>query len=151
MIKELLEDVKQKLDESDKLEYVSKAGGVLTLASLAQFPHQQQTPLIVLIDSGIVTPRHFSSRTVWLEHNLQLHVVQRLFQREEIIKGDPFFRGVEEIAQDVRRLLDMDRFNGKYARAYFIRDAQPAPIDETANQHLQEKTLTFQYVRIESG
>ena len=80
--------------------------------------------------------------------NLNVHCVNRFFDREKIISGDPFFRGVEEIAADVRCVLDYERFNGKYARAFLTSEDTPRPV--TDHPHLQEKALTFQYVRIES-
>lgn len=148
-MRELLQDVKERMDTSDSLGYINEAGGVLRLPSLEQFPQQQKTPCIVLIDAGTSPVLHLSSGVVWREILLTMHFVQRLFRRQEIITGSPFYRGVEEMAKDGRKLLDKFRFNGKYARAFLIREEIPAPLDPEKHQHLQEKALTFRYVRIE--
>ena len=147
---ELIRDTEEKLSKADSLKYIMDGGGIIKLPNLEQFPDQNKTPMLVIIDSGVAVIRHLSSNTIWRELNLKVHAIQRIFKRGDPLLGTPFARGIEEIVKDVFKVLDGDRFNGKYVQAQLTAEEDPGPVDDTKNMHLQEKALTFRYVRIES-
>jgi hypothetical protein len=148
-MKQLIRDVMELLKSDGRLTYIQNGGGIFAISRLDEFPHQVKTPSVVLIDQGTADVRHLSSHVVWLGFRLRLYCVQRLFDRKEAISGSPFVKNVEDVATDVRHVLDMNRMNGKYAKAFFITGDETAPLDRN-NMHLQQKGLTFEYVRIES-
>ncbi len=80
--------------------------------------------------------------------NIEVLVVQRIFDRQKIVKSSFTDKGLEEIAKDVRRALDMFRFGGKYARNFLVSEGETEPITD-GNMHLQGKPLIFEVARIE--
>ena len=146
---ELLRDVRRKLEKADSLKYIFDRGGLITLPNLEQIPDQQNTPFLILIDTGTPLIRHLSSNTIWREFALKIHSVQRIFKRGDPVLGTPFARGLEEISRDIWNVLHNDRFGGKYAHAQLVGEDEPSPVDETKNMHLQEKAITVRYVRNE--
>lgn len=147
-MKEVMEDFTKRINEFGPLGYIQKAGGVLSLRSRDEIPLQQKTPFIVLIDRGTPEVLHWSSARRWMAFSLEVLICQRIFERQDIIKSNPFDKGIEEIAKDVRRALDMFRFGAKYARNFLTSEEPPELITE-GNMHLQGKPLIFEVVRIE--
>ncbi len=147
-MKELLEDVQKVLKGDPRLDYIHRAGGVITAQNMDQFPLQQKTPCIVLTEEGAGGILHWSSRRRWIPFRLQVHVVQRIFNREGILVGNPRDRSVNEMAKDIRFVLDMDRIGGRYARFLLISEDKANQF-EFGNMFLLEKPLTFDVVRIE--
>jgi hypothetical protein len=149
-MEDLLRDVERRMAGDSRLDYIQQAGGIIVIPELVQFPDQTNAPAIVLIDNGASPVTHGSSRTRRRNLLLQIHAIQRVFIRGVPIKGNQNKRGVEEISKDIVSVLDMHRFNGKYNLAYLISEEIPTPFN-TKNMHLQEKALTFRYVRLESS
>ena len=149
MANEILKDVRGLLNAAPSLSYIHSAGGVRILSELDNIDHQIKTPFIILEDSADQEVQHLSSRVIWRAINVKVRCIQRLFEKSEILIGSNFNRGVDEISDDVKSVLDMDRMNGKYARAYWQGTEQAGNIGD-GNIHLIEKTLNFSYVRIET-
>jgi hypothetical protein len=147
-VKELLDDVTKALLEDPRLEYVRKGGGVFALRDLAEFPYQVKTPCIVLVGLGAAGVLHWSSARRWMPFSLELHVVHRHFQKIEAVVGSEFDEGVEQMAKDVRHVLDMNRMGGKYVRMFLTSEGATALIS-AGNIFLLEKALTFEVVRLE--
>ena len=147
-MKQVFDDYEAALLGDPRLAYIKKGGGVFSLKDMESYPQQQKTPCIVLTDGGTGGARHMSSAVRWMPFNLIVHCVQRIFNRQEIVKGSILQKSVEEIAFDVRHSIDMNRIGGKYARMLFRSDAEPTVLDE-GSMHLVEKQLTFEVVRIE--
>lgn len=147
-MKDLILDVKTKLMEHPSLEYVKRAGGVLVLPSLDVFPHQQKTPCIILLDAGTPNVTHLSSKLRKMAFHIPITMVQRVFLKDGVIIGTPNDRGIEEMAKDVREVLDMDRMQGKYFSAFLRSDDSPVVVTN-GSIWLQTKSLTFEYARIE--
>ena len=146
-MKELLDDVKGLLDANPILADIQKGGGVIVLADIAQFPHQQKTPCIALVDGDGDFIR-LSSKKRRAIFSLEVHVVVRHFEKTGAIVGTAYDPGLEELAKKVRVVLDMDRLSGKYMRAFLRRDGKPVLLT-AGNIFLLEKLLSFEYRRIE--
>jgi hypothetical protein len=149
MADDILKDVRDLLNAAPTLSYIHSAGGVRIISEMDNIDHQMKTPFVIIEDGIDADIQHLSSRVIWRGMNVKVRCIQRIFEKMEVIIGSSFNRGVEEIADDVRTVLDMDRMNGKYARAYWQSSEQAAAIGD-GNIHLIEKTLNFSYVRIET-
>lgn len=149
-MEELLRDIEKLINESDALSYIRDGGGVVILQSLDQFPHQHDSPMIVLISGGTPEIIHYSSRGVRRNMTINIHCIQRAFNRQEIVAGGEHIRGIESISKDVRELVNLERFGGKYMRAILTGEAPVEVLVSERNPHLQEKALTFQFSRLES-
>lgn len=147
-MKELLDDAKNRLDNDPRLDYVHRAGGVIVVQNMEQFPLQVKHPTIALTEEGTGDILHWSSRRRWIPFRLHVHVVQQIFEREGILVGNPRDKSVQEMAKDVRFILDMDRIGGKYAR-FLMTGESKANMFESGNMFLLEKPLIFEVVRIE--
>jgi len=147
-MKELFEDVKGKLLGDPRLSYVKRAGGVIVIRDILDWPLSTNPPGIALVDAGTPEVNHLSSRKRWQGFSLEVHVIQQIMNREKMFLGDKDAVSIEQMAKDVRFVLDMERFGGKYLRA-FLRTESSVNLLAEGNVHLQEKALTFEYVRIE--
>lgn len=148
-MKELLDDVEGRLNAHPDMEYVKIAGGVIVLPQMELFPQQKKTPCIVLIDGGSGDVRHLSSRKRWMPFRLEAVVVVRVFVKDGIVRGLVDKKGVTQMTKDVRTVLDMDRMEGKYLRAFLRSEERPAILTNDSIW-LQTKSLIFEYVRLES-
>lgn len=145
---EVLEDFKKLLLESATLAYIARAGGVIVVADKNSVPLQEKTPYLWLKSGGSAGILHLSSHRRWMPFNLEVHVCQRIFEKQAVVFGGEGEKGIEEIAKDVRFAMDMQRIQGKYARVFLTGEEAPTQLDE-GNIHLLEKALTFEVVRVE--
>ena len=83
-----------------------------------------------------------------MSFNLVVHAAQRIFEKQAVIFGNAQEKGVEDIAKDIRFVMDMQRRNGKYVRVFLKSEDAPTTMVD-GNIHLLEKALTFEVVRIE--
>jgi hypothetical protein len=81
---------------------------------------------------------------------LEVHVIQQVFEKQELQTGALTARPISEISNDVRRILTNNRLKARYAQFMWIAETAPAALPIADNIFLQEKTLTFEVVRIES-
>ncbi len=144
----LLEEVKTILLGAPELSYIREAGGVLIGQTPERFPLQQNVPYLVLVNGGSEDVLHWSSARRWISYRVEVHCVQRVFEREEVLVGGAFERGVEDIAKDVRFAFDMVRANGRFARN-FLRSESPPALVADGNVFLVDKVLTFEIAVIE--
>ena len=150
-MKEIFEDITKLIQNDPRVSYFSKhkgGGGVDTVTTQEQVYTDKATPFVILMDGGADDILHWSCRRRWVPFSLKVVIGQRIFERQAVIKSSAFNRGIEEIAKDIRDVVDMERFNGKYARNFLKNESESELLSE-GNVHLVIKTLTFELVRIE--
>jgi hypothetical protein len=147
-MKEVLADFTNYLLSDPRLEYIKAGGGIVIATSREVIPLQEKTPYIYLTDGGTAGISHLSSYKRRMPFTVGVHVVQRVFDKEGVIMGAASQKGIEDMAKDVRNVLDMWRHGGKYTSVFLQSEDAPTSLVE-GNIHLVEKALTFEVVRIE--
>lgn len=147
MIEEIIADTKALLMSDPRM--APFVGGVLTLNSIEEWPAQTATPAVVIIDPGGHDHSHLSGFVRDSKYALEVWVVQRNFNRQELQTAGPSTLPISACARIVMQVLDMNRHGGKYASIYLNGEGKPAPVI-TNHPQLQGKPLTFEVRRIES-
>jgi hypothetical protein len=144
---ELRADVKGVLLGDPRLREIVSAGGVQFVVNKAFLERFRNVPFIGLVDGG-VSNRNLSGGVVERTMLLNIHVIHRIQEREEVIQGAVGEDGLDKHLNAVRKVLNNNRISGKYLRVACRSDLLPEPLS-TEDLFVLEKGLTFEYVRVE--
>src|SRR5687767_10790604 len=87
MIDEIIRDTKALLESDPRLAFIQQGGGIIELGSIDEWPMQQKTPGIAIIDPGGHAHKHLSSYVRDSNYALEVWVVQRNFSRQDLQAG----------------------------------------------------------------